>query len=400
LCSIITYYCWIMVDVHRLPWRLLSSDENIICFVAFLNLPYQRIVMHSRIAKLADKLGEHGLDGYVAARSPNVRYYTGSIGGSFLVVARDIDPLLLVSPLDENVARDTVEDCMVETYTASSLLNRLAELFRGSHASVVGFDDLPVAFLDRVELRLPEMDFRQDQDVVWEQRAVKDAGELKLMAEAGRLADAAMESLGEKLAVGVTENQLAAEASFAMMREGAEAHAFEFTVGSGPRSAYPHASSTERKIGKGDLVVVDIGAMYRGYCSDITRTFIAGRFDVKKRGLYEAVLRSHDRAFSVMKPGASCKDVDSVSRMVIEEAGFGAYYSHSLGHGIGLEIHEPPSVSQRGTAKLVEGNVVSDEPGVYIRGYGGVRIEDSVLITENGAKRLTKFPRDTDNATF
>ena len=239
MCSIITYYCWIMVDVHRLPWRLLSSDENIICFVAFLNLPYQRIDMPSRIVKLADKLGEHGLDAFVAARSPNVRYYTGSIGGSYLVVARDIDPLLLVSSLDENVTRDTAGDCTVETFTASGLLNRLAELLRGSHASVVGFDELPIAFLDRVELRLPEIVFRQDQDVVWEQRTVKDSGELKLMAEAGRLADAAMESLGEKLAVGVTENQLAAEASYAMMREGAEAHAFEFTVGSGPRICLP-----------------------------------------------------------------------------------------------------------------------------------------------------------------
>lgn len=356
--------------------------------------------MPIRIAKLADKLGEHGFDAYVAARPPNIRYYTGSIGGSYLVVARDSDPLLLVSPLDENVTRDTASDCAVETYTTAGLLERLAELLRGSHASTVGFDDLPLSFLDRLKHRLPELDFRQDQDVVWEQRTLKDSGELKLIAEAGRLADAAMEALWEKLAVGVTENRLAAEASYAMMREGAEAHAFEFTVGSGPRSAYPHASSTERKIRKGDLIVVDIGASFRGYCSDITRTFIAGRPDAKKRLLYETVLRSHDETFSAMKPEAGCKEVDSVSRKIIEDAGYGANYTHSLGHGIGLEIHEPPSVSQRGTAKLAEGNVVSDEPGIYIRGYGGVRIEDTVQITERAAERLTHFPREIEKAIF
>jgi Xaa-Pro dipeptidase len=185
-----------------------------------------------------------------------------------------------------------------------------------------------------------------------------------------------------------------------MMKGGAEAHAFEFTVGSGKRSAYPHASSTGRKIEKGDLIVVDIGATYQGYCSDITRTFIAGKADAKRRELYETVLRSHDATYAVMKPGASCREVDTTSRKIIEDAGFGDYYTHSLGHGIGLEIHEPPSVSQRSNETLVVGNVVSDEPGIYIHGFGGVRIEDTVLITRGGSRRLTEFPRDIEKVTF
>jgi Xaa-Pro aminopeptidase len=356
--------------------------------------------MPNRITKLADKLAERQLDAYIVARPQNIRYYACSIGGSYLIVTPEADPLLLVSVLDENVTRDQTKDCGVETYFPSTLLSRLAELLRSSLASKVGYDEIPLPTLERFGRRIPEIKFKQDHDVVWAQRSVKDAGEVKLMREAGRQADVAMEALWEKLSVGVTENQLAAEASYAMMREGAEAHAFEFTVGSGIRSAYPHASNTEKKIANGDLIVVDMGASYRGYCSDITRTFIAGKPDAKQREIYETVLRSHDATFAAMKPGAGCREVDSVSRKVIEDAGYGASYSHSLGHGVGLEIHEPPSVSQRSTETLWTGNVVSDEPGIYIRGYGGVRIEDTVLITKGGAERLTGFPRDIGKATF
>jgi Xaa-Pro aminopeptidase len=350
--------------------------------------------MLNRITKLADKLAEHELDAYIVTRPQNIRYYTGSIGGSFIIVIPDLDPLLLVSVLDENVTRDQARGCHVETYASTDLLNRFAEILRESHGVSVGFDDLPLAFLKHIGKRVPEIIFEQNQDVVWAQRSVKDAGEVKLMQEAGRLADAAMEALWENLCVGVTEHKLAAEASYTMMREGAEAHAFEFSVGSGPRSAYPHASSTRRKIEKGDLIVVDIGASYNGYCSDITRTFIAGKPDTKRRELYETVLRSHDATYAMMRHGASCREVDATSRKVIGDVGYGSNYTHSLGHGIGLEIHEPPSVSQRSDETLVKGNVVSDEPGIYIHGFGGVRIEDTVLIKKYGAKRLTNFPRD------
>ena len=354
--------------------------------------------MTNRIAKLADKIAECGLDAYVASRPPNIRYYTGSIGGSHLIVTPDRDPLLLVSVLDENVTKDQARDCTVDTYTPASLLERFADALRGSHSVRVGFDDLPLQLLTRLRSRMPEVCFTQNPEVVWQQRMVKDAGEIRLMSEAGRLADTAMRALKERLAIGVTEYELAAEASYAMMREGAEAHSFDFTVGSGPRSAYPHASVTGRKIARGDLIVVDIGATHGGYCSDITRTFVAGKPDEKKAKIYDVVLRSHEVTFKVMKPSVSCKEVDGVSRKVIEDAGYGAHYTHSLGHGVGLEIHEPPSVGQRSSERLEAGYVVSDEPGIYIHGYGGVRIEDTVLITKKSPKRLTNFPRELEDA--
>ncbi len=356
--------------------------------------------MTNRIKGLAEKIVEHQLEAYIVSRSPNIRYYSNSIGGSYLIVAPEKDPLLLVSALDENVTRDQARYCTVETYTPSGLLNRLVEILRGIHSRKIGFDDIPLQFLDRLSKRIPEAVFMQNQEVIWEQRKVKDAAEIKLMAKAGRLADYAMEALREELHIGVNEYQLAAKASFVMMREGAEAHAFEFTVGSGPRSAYPHASVSDRKIVRGDLIVVDIGALSKGYCSDISRTFVAGEPNEKQVKIYETIHRSHDAAFTEMKIGASCKEVDSASRQIVEEAGYGAQYIHSLGHGVGLEIHEPPSVSQRSVEKLEAGNVVSDEPGIYLHGEGGVRIEDTVLITVGGPRRLTNFPRELKEAVF
>jgi Xaa-Pro dipeptidase len=356
--------------------------------------------MPNRINGLKDKIVENQLETYIISMPPNIRYYTGSIGGSYLLVSPEEEPLLLVSALDENVTRDQAQYCIVETYTSYGLITRLAEILRSIHSRNIGFDGLPLKFLDSLGKRIPEAVFKQNQEVIWEQRKVKDSAEIRLMTEAGKLADHAMEALSEELRIGVTEYQLAAKASFVMMREGAEAHAFEFTVGSGPRSAYPHASVTDRKIARGDLIVVDIGALHKGYCSDLTRTFIAGRPDEKKMKIYEIVHRSHDAAYDKMIMGASCKDVDSVSRRIIEKVGYGAYYIHSLGHGVGLEIHEPPSVSQRSLEKLEAGNVVSDEPGVYIHGEGGVRIEDTVLITVGGPKRLTNFPRELKEVVF
>ncbi len=356
--------------------------------------------MSHRITKLIDLFLDRGLDAYIVARSKNIQYYTGSLGGNFLVVIHNRDPLLLVTSLDENVARDQSKSCYVETYDSAALLNKFADMLRRSHSTSIGFDELPLSLLNRLEKRFPEIAFNQDQDLVWAQRSVKDAGELKLMREAGRLANAAMEALVRILVVGEKEYRLAAEASYAMMREGAEAHAFEFTVGSGPRSAYPHASCTGRKIERGDLIVVDIGASYCGYCSDITRTFIAGKPDAKRTEVYETVLRSYDAAYAAMKPGAFCREVDAVSRKVISDAGYGRSYSHSLGHGVGLEIHEPPSVSQSSNEILRNGNVVSNEPGIYIHGFGGVRIEDTILITKGEPRRLTNYPRDIEAATF
>jgi Xaa-Pro dipeptidase len=205
-----------------------------------------------------------------------------------------------------------------------------------------------------------------------------------------------MEAIRNCLKDDLREYEVAAEAAYAMRKEGAEDCAFPFIVASGPRSAYPHAGVSDRKIRRGDLVKIDMGAAYHEYRSDNTRTFIIGSPTKKQRTIYETVLEANEAALPEIKEGAAGIEVDKIAREIIEKAGFGEAFIHGLGHGVGLEVHEPPSLSKRSEDILQVGNVVSNEPGIYLKGFGGVRIEDTVLVTPLGPERLTKFDKDLD----
>ncbi len=354
--------------------------------------------MKSRMATLQDNIGREMLDAYISTSPYTVRYYTGNTSGGTLVVPQEGDATLFVTPLEQYAAEDQAKGCAIESYQQHELSAKLRGKLGGTHS--IGFDELSYKFLNELGKRLPDIKLDQKPDLIWRQRRYKDESEVRLMEKAGELADHAMEALRGKLAVGVSEYELAATASYAMMAEGAESHGFDPIVASGPASAYPHSSPTERKVQRGDLIVVDIGATYKGYRSDITRTFIAGRPDEKQKGIYDAVSLSHNTAYMEMKVGASCKGVDTAAREVIVGAGHGPEFVHSLGHGVGLEIHEPPAVSPRSEETLGIGDVISDEPGIYVHGYGGVRIEDTVLIGAGGPRRLTNSPRGIDWAIF
>ena len=349
--------------------------------------------MSGRIAILQENLARETIDALVLTSPYNVRYYTGNFSGGFLIVTSG-EATLLVNPLELYAAEDLAKGCAIERYQQPELIAKLIEVL--GTRRLVGFDDLAHKTLSMLAKQLSETRFEQRQDLVWKQRRYKDEGEIRLMEEAGRLADVAVEALRGKLAVGMSEYELAAVASYTMMSEGAESHGFDPIVASGPASAYPHSFPSERKVQRGDLIVVDIGATYKGYRSDITRTFIVGNPNGKQRSLYDAVLRAHDAAYNEMRGGASCKGVDAAARMVIEDTGHGPEFVHSLGHGVGLEVHEPPSVSPRSDEVLGVRDVISDEPGIYIHGYGGVRIEDTVLIESGGPRRLTNSPRGID----
>ena len=188
------------------------------------------------------------------------------------------------------------------------------------------------------------------------------------------------------------EYEVAAEIEYAMRSRGAGPTAFETIVASGACSAFPHGGCTGREIRDGDFVVVDIGATSEYYCSDMTRTFVAGTPSERQTLIYDTVKAAQQKAFEAMKPGMPVADLDATARNVIAESGFGDFFVHRLGHGVGLEVHEPPSMGATSKEKLAAGYIVTDEPGIYIPGYGGVRIEDTVLITRDGAERLTIGP--------
>jgi Xaa-Pro aminopeptidase len=225
-------------------------------------------------------------------------------------------------------------------------------------------------------------------------RAVKDATEIGLIRDAARLGSEVMEAAIRLVAPGVSELDIAAEIGYRMRQKGASGESFEAIVAAGPRSALPHARPTDRRIGKNELVVLDLGAILRRYCSDLTRTVYVGRAPARVRRWYGAVLEAQEAAREAVRSGATCGAVDAAARSVLQHGGFGQYFVHSTGHGIGLEIHEDPRIARSQERTLEAGNVVTLEPGIYVEGVGGIRIEDDALVTANGAEILTSPSRE------
>jgi Xaa-Pro aminopeptidase len=220
-------------------------------------------------------------------------------------------------------------------------------------------------------------------------RMVKDAGELKRMQEAAALGCELFTSMLPRIEGGMTEVALAAELEYEARKRGAEGMSFETIIASGARSALPHGRATEARLPRKGFVTLDFGVILNGYCSDMTRTVHVGRASGEERAAYEAVLEAQEAAVSAVKPGATCGAVDKAARDVLEKAGFGKYFTHSTGHGVGLEIHEQPRVAAGQEARLETGMVITIEPGVYLPGKFGIRIEDMVAVSETGNRILT-----------
>jgi Xaa-Pro aminopeptidase len=198
----------------------------------------------------------------------------------------------------------------------------------------------------------------------------------------------------EVIAPGVTERQLEAYLTWRLLENGAENGIFGIVMASGPNSALPHAVPTDRKLERGDLLLIDFGALYDGYYSDITRTVAIGQIDEEMQKVYQLVLAANENAIAAAKPGIWGGEVDAVARTTIKEAGYGDYFGHGLGHGVGLEIHEKPMLRQNSQARLQRGNVITVEPGIYLPGRFGVRIEDLLTVTENGCRNLTAMSKE------
>ncbi len=220
-------------------------------------------------------------------------------------------------------------------------------------------------------------------------RSVKDKTEIALMRKAAELTSVGMKVAAETIRPGVKEYEVAAEIEYAMRKHGSGGTAFETIVASGSNSVFPHGGCSSRKIRKDDLVVVDIGATCEHYCSDMTRTFVAGKPTEKQLKIYNIVKDAQEAAYKLIKEGAAASVIDGAARKIISEAGYGEHFVHRLGHGVGLEVHESPTLGQYSQDVLVAGNVVTVEPGIYVLGFGGIRIEDTVLVKPKDAEKLT-----------
>ncbi|NJE75924.1 Xaa-Pro dipeptidase PepQ [Thermococcus sp. ES12] len=345
-----------------------------------------------RIERLKGFIAEKELDGVVITSKPNLFYFTGSspvLGGSLLVTPDDA--IFLVPELEYEEAKETSRVPVDKFKKGSELYEKLRE-FGLRRLGIEGKTSYSAVQAYREKLGVE--DFVVIDDVIRELRIVKTPEEIEVIKAACEIADMAMMAALEEISEGRREREIAAKMEYVMKMNGAEKPAFDTIIASGWRSALPHGIASDKRIEKGDLVVIDEGALYRHYHSDMTRTIVVGSPNGKQRDIYEAVLEAQKKGVETARPGMTAKELDTIVRDVIKEYGYGDYFIHSTGHGVGLEIHEWPRVSQLDETELKPGMVITIEPGIYIPKLGGVRIEDTILITENGAVRLTRTERE------
>jgi Xaa-Pro dipeptidase len=349
----------------------------------------------NRIDSLKQAAFKEGkFDGFLIFNSANLIYLTGFSGASALLIPKDGESTVYVYNVNYEQAKAEGKAFRVELVKRNeNLMAKIAKQTSAFEIKRLAVDVLNIESWRALSKFLGgEKMLAVDSGFLRELRKVKDENEIELMRKAGELTSEGMRVAREVVAAGVKEYEVAAEIEYAMRKQGSYGTAFETIVASGSCSAFPHGGCSDREIRKGDLVVVDVGATYKFYRSDMTRTFVVGKPSEKQKKLYQIVKTAQDKAFEAVKPNAKAKDVDAAARKVIADAGYDEFFVHGLGHGVGLEVHEPPTLSPESKEVLAAGNVVTVEPGIYLVGYGGVRIEDTVLVQRSGAEKLTNGP--------
>ncbi len=336
---------------------------------------------------------EQGLDALLVTSLPNVRYLTRFTGSSGLCLAGKRRAWFITDGRYATQSREEVKGWkrIVSESTLFDVLDS-RRLFSGLRKVGVEGDHLSYSLVLQLRRRFGSVRFVPTRDLVEELALSKDPDEIANIRRAIRISERVYRDVLRVIRPGARERDIAAEISFRQKRYGADRDAFEPIVASGPRSALPHARATSRKLRRGDLVVIDFGCIVKGYGSDITRTICVGDAPARARAMHAAVLEAQRRSIAVARAGLHVRELDGIARSSLGAAGY--RFPHALGHGLGLRAHERPWVSRLGRDVLREGNVVTIEPGVYVPGYGGVRIEDDVVITRSGCRILTHLPRE------
>jgi Xaa-Pro aminopeptidase len=338
-----------------------------------------------------------GIDAFLVGNEKNLFYLTGTPGAFCLLIPREGENILYSFGVNYEQTKAEAKGFKVELLKGGEkLAERFAPMLKALKIKQLAVDTVSYDYYRFLAKSLRgRARLKAQGGLIWKLRKVKDEKELRLMRKAGKITSVGMRVAYETLKPGLTEVEVAAEIEYAMRKEGGWGIGFDTIVASGIRSAYPHGGCANRKIGRGDLVVVDIGANYEHYCSDMTRTLVAGKPSEKQKRMYEAVKAAQERDYQVIKAKARGKDLDQIARKTIQDAGY-VPYDHGLGHGVGLEVHEPPMLGPTSKDTLAVGNVVTNEPGIYVPNFGGIRIEDSVLVQEGKAEKLTKGPYTLD----
>lgn len=342
-------------------------------------------------------LKEQELDALVISDGYNMRYISGFAGATgYLYLTKRRHILLTDSRYTTQAKEEAAAFDVREIASGAEYGQMIGQLIKEDKAQRVGFEDLHMIYADFCELKehASGAEWVRLGGTVNALRSVKEEWELQRIAKAEQIGDLAFEKILGELKPGVTELSIAAKLDYYMRELGAQGNSFDTIVASGTNSAMPHAVPTEKKLEKGDFVTMDFGCCYQGYCSDMTRTVMIGKADAKQKELYHIVLEAQLAALAELRAGKTGAEVDAVARQIIEKAGYGSYFGHGLGHSVGLFIHEEPRLSPK-CREILQSNVpITVEPGIYLPGLYGVRIEDLVVITEDGCKNLASSPKE------
>ncbi|MFO3718672.1 M24 family metallopeptidase [Staphylococcus felis] len=349
--------------------------------------------MNHRISKIRKILTDKHLDALVVLSDYNRRYLSGFTGTSGALLITQ-DTLKLIT--DFRYIKQATEQAPYFDIIKQqeNLFEELIQLFKDQSLFNIGFEGHLVSYDSFLKLNKGRHDLISLGTEIETIRQVKDEDEIAIIQKAADIVDAAYEYILTIVKPGMTEKEVKAHLESKMLHLGADDTSFDTIVASGYRGALPHGVASDKVIESGDMVTLDFGAYYNGYASDITRTFAVGQPDPKMIEIYNIVLKAQEAALQQIKPGISGKAIDQVARDVINQEGYGQYFGHSLGHGIGLDVHEQPALSPKSQDTLEINHCVTLEPGIYIEGLGGVRIEDDVLITKNGGQRFTNSTKD------
>ncbi|QUG42347.1 aminopeptidase P family protein [Psychrobacillus sp. INOP01] len=354
--------------------------------------------------KIQSYLQTHQIDAAFITTPDNVFYFTGFRSNPHerllgVVILKEASPFIICPKMEIPDAKAAGWDGEIighqDTENAWDILVQKITATAGNIQSLaIEKSHMTVERLEALEERIATLQVSRIDEKINDLRVIKSEEELVNMRKAAELADYAIEVGCKEIAEGKTELEILNAIELAVKEKGAAQMSFDTMVLSGPKTASPHGTPGDRKIQKGDFVLFDLGVVYKGYCSDITRTVAFGEPTPDKREIYETVRRAEEAAVEAVKPGITAMELDKIARDVITEAGYGEYFTHRLGHGLGISVHEFPSITGVNDMKLETGMVFTIEPGIYHPDITGVRIEDDVVVTENGVEVLTKFPKE------
>ncbi len=354
--------------------------------------------MSERLPKLRQKLAEKEIDGILVSQPENRHYLSGFDGSAGLLLITAKESILATDFRYTEQAGQQAPDFQV-IQTKGDVQEWFPNLIKDLKIKRLGFESENMAFASHQRLTEAinnlhhQIQFVPMANLVEQVRAIKETKELEIITKAVNLADQALEHIRKIIKPGMTEKEASWEIEKFFKENGSETLPFDLIVAAGPRSALPHAKPTERPIQNGEPIVIDIGARLDGYCSDLTRTFWLGEADSTFARVYDIVLGAQLVAINTIESGMSGEQADRLARTVIEEAGHGNEFGHGLGHGVGLAAHEEPRLGSKAEGKLADGMVFTIEPGIYLSGWGGVRIEDMAVMEKGRPRLLSQFPK-------